>query len=66
LSKQYGWTPQQIGDMTLAQIFIYYWSAPPPRQDLEIDPSKVESLRAKIKYQRQWWLSAAQRVLGLE
>ena len=24
MSKEYGWTPNQIGQLTLAQVYVYY------------------------------------------
>jgi hypothetical protein len=65
LSRRYGWTPQQIGEMTLGQIFVYWQRAASPGESVECEPSAARQVAEKIKGQKAWWLARARRLIGL-
>lgn len=66
LSKKYHWTPNEISEMTLAQIFVYYLGATSPKQNVDVEPGKVGAFREKIVYQREWWMGWVSRICGGE
>lgn len=56
LSKAYGWTPEQIGEMTLAQIFVYWRDASDPGGEVTFDlPWQAAMYGQNIARQREWW-----------
>lgn len=57
MSLAYGWTPTQIGELTLAQIFTYWMEAKDPGDGVNLKPAELGALQAKIKYQRDEWES---------
>lgn len=65
LARQHGWTYNDIGEMTLAQIFVEYLKATSPGAEVTLEMSQVERLRSKIKLQREWWFNMAQRYLEI-
>lgn len=55
MSLAYGWTPTQIGELTLAQIFAYWMEAKDPGDTQKVKTAELGALQERIKYQRQWW-----------
>lgn len=47
--------------MTLAQIFVYWMEAKDPGSTVACKPHELNTLQAKIKYQRDQWEANAMR-----
>jgi hypothetical protein len=58
LSLAYGWTTEQIAEMTLAQIVAYWLSTPDPGQRVDASPSEARAIGAHIKARRKRWMES--------
>jgi hypothetical protein len=66
LSQRYGWNPNEIGEMTLAQIFVYYLQATSPGETVSVEPGRLRVLQSRLTREREWWMADANRRLGLQ
>ena len=63
LSADYGWTPRQIGDMTLAQINVYYGGLADAGEELEVTAVRAREIaqragQEKTRFLRRWFYGA--------
>ena len=52
LSEAYGWTPDQIGELTLAQVHVYYLRLHDSGDSIKMEPGEASRLRERAKKQR--------------
>ena len=59
LSAAFFWTAQEIAEMTLAQIFVYYLAAEPPGGKVTAQPGEASRLLERSRRQKEAWKNAA-------
>lgn len=65
LSADYGWTPSEIAQLTLAQAMTYYCATADPGQLVELAPREAARLQAQSAAERRAWeVQAARRLLA--
>lgn len=63
LSLAFGWTPQEIADMTLAQITFYLSNAEGSQQTACLPPDEAKAMAEAIVARRESWVTYWQEQL---
>jgi hypothetical protein len=63
LSEAYGWTPQQIGEMTMGQVLTYWCELPDKGATKKVEPGQGASIRERFRARRDAWIDNAMRRL---
>jgi hypothetical protein len=64
LSLAYGWTPRQIGELTLAQILAYHAQSPDPGEVVEVDPAAARRLGERAAREKQRFVARHMALAG--
>jgi hypothetical protein len=56
LSKEYGWTPTQVGQLTVAQVYVYYAELEDVGAEKKTDSAGavIEMARGEAKRKAKW------------